>query len=133
VSAKATDNAGNEQNIRAVVSGGKLGVPVVEVNAEATCAWVKDLAWNNQMAPAATGRRFLGFSARETTGAASAAFRLHNGTTGGDTLVLSASLAAAESTSDWFGPQGVAAEGGIFFSRISGTIDLIVYYADVEA
>ncbi len=75
---------------------------------------------DEEIAPAAAGTRYLGFSARETAGAA-AVFSIHNGTGNGDPILDSISLAANESRSEWYGESGIASAGGIWLQRISGS------------
>lgn len=63
----------------------------------------------------------LGFSAKETTGSAPAAFRLRGGGVAG-TVLSTVTLAGGESVRDWFGPSGIAAAGGVYFELVSGAV-----------
>jgi DNA uptake protein ComE-like DNA-binding protein len=65
--------------------------------------------------------RLMGFSARETTGTASAFFRLRAGT-GTGTILATVSLAANESVRDWFAPNGIQATGGVYYELVSGAV-----------
>lgn len=68
----------------------------------------------------------LGYSARETAGAA-ASLRLHDGTASTGQWLALINLAANESVRDWFGPQGVGVASGIWLERVSGQCELTVF------
>jgi hypothetical protein len=63
----------------------------------------------------------MGFTSRETSGTATAFFRLRAGTVTG-TILETVTLAAGESTSDWYGPSGIAAAGGVYYELVSGAV-----------
>lgn len=63
----------------------------------------------------------LGFSARETSGTATAFFRLRAGGVGG-AILATVTLAASESVRDWFGPSGITATGGVYFELVTGAV-----------
>jgi hypothetical protein len=71
--------------------------------------------------------RVLGWSLRETTGAAPAVIELVSGTDATGDVVLTVSLAPAESARDWYGDTGVRALNGLFLVRISGQAKGAVY------
>lgn len=77
---------------------------------------------------AATGLRYCGFSARETTGTASAEIMIHNGTGTGDPVIEVVSLGPGESRSEYYGGEGIDSAGGIFLQRVSGTTRVIGRY-----
>jgi len=76
---------------------------------------------------AAGGLRLMGFTIRETAGAV-AAVTIRNGTGTGDAAITLTNLAASESVTVWYGPDGIASASGIFADRTTGTTELVVYY-----
>lgn len=75
---------------------------------------------------AATGLRLMGYSIKETAGAV-ATVSLHNGTSGSATALAYVNLAAAGSVTEWFGPQGIPAESGVWIERLTGTTAVILH------
>lgn len=71
-----------------------------------------------------------GFAVRETTGAGAATFRLHDGNDATGPNVIPVTLAAGESSRDWFGDGGISLEGGCFLEVISGTVEGTVFLSD---
>jgi hypothetical protein len=63
----------------------------------------------------------MGVSARETSGTATAFFRLRAGGVAG-VILATVTLAASESIRDWYGPSGIAAAGGVYFELVSGAV-----------
>ena len=82
-----------------------------------------DLAADNDASvAAAAGLRFLGWSAKETTGTTAALFNIVHGATGAAGTVLEyVNLAPGETRSEWHGPKGMPAASGISIDYISGT------------
>jgi hypothetical protein len=70
--------------------------------------------------------RWIGFHARETSGAGTALVRFRDGDLGGD-LVGLVSLAANESAREWFGPGGIAVGQGLYAEVVSGQVELVAY------
>lgn len=71
---------------------------------------------------------FMGWSIRETTGSATAAFRLRDGDVNGE-VIANANLAANESIRDLFAPNGVRVNTGrIYLQVLSGSIEGVVYW-----
>ena len=82
---------------------------------------------DDEVAVAATpGLRLMGFSSTEDAGAA-ATLILHAAGSAASP-VFAWSLAASESRSEWFGPQGLSAPNGIFLERVTGTSRVTVHY-----
>lgn len=79
---------------------------------------------------AATGLVLMGYSCKESAGAAAAAtFRvMHGATVAGGTEVVTQELAANGSDKTWFGPDGIACPNGISIDWIAGTVDVNLYY-----
>lgn len=78
---------------------------------------------------AVSGRaRYLGFSVRETSGSASARIDIYSGTSAAGLLLDSVSLAANESTREWYGPQGFVCPNGIYVDEVSGEVAGVVRY-----
>lgn len=82
---------------------------------------------------AAAGLRLVGFACREMAGtAAVAAFIIVHGATGaGGTAVVPVELAANESRSEWFGPEGIACPNGISIDWLAGAVDVHLFYKTV--
>ncbi len=70
---------------------------------------------------------YMGFSVRETAGAA-ASFRLRDGTVTGN-ILESVGLAANQSTGDYYENGIIAETGQIYYEKITGTIEGCVRYA----
>ena len=70
---------------------------------------------------------YQGFAVCETGGAV-AQFRVRSGSVTG--LILDTiKLLAGESASAWYGPQGIFADGGLYFEKVAGTIEGSLRYA----
>ena len=65
----------------------------------------------------------FGYAVAETTGSATAALRLRDGTASSGTRILPIHLAANESVRDWFGPNGIVYQQGIYVEVVSGAIE----------
>ena len=80
---------------------------------------------------ATTGLRLMGWAARESDGTpAVATANIKHGATGaGGTVMVPIELAANESKSEWYGPQGLdCAENGLSIDHVAGTLDVILFY-----
>ena len=78
----------------------------------------------NAAIAAATGLRLYGYSAMEDA-AGTASFRImHGATVGAGSQVETVSLAANESTADYWGPEGIAVASGVSIDWISGSFKL---------
>lgn len=75
---------------------------------------------------AATGLRLMGYSIKEMA-AGVATLSLLNGASSGGTALVHVNLAAAGSTVQWFGPQGIPADSGIWVERLTGSTAVILY------
>jgi hypothetical protein len=84
---------------------------------------------NRQMS--AVDARLLGFSIRETTGAAAATIELRAGTDATGDLIIPINLGAGESAREWYGPDGVAFTGGLYLVRVAGTVDGSIWLGEV--
>lgn len=69
---------------------------------------------------AATGLRLMGYSVRETA-AGAATLNIEHGTANSSPIMAAINLAAAGSVAQWFGPQGLPCDGGIWIERLTGT------------
>lgn len=76
------------------------------------------------------GLRLLGWIARESAGSpAVATARIVEGATAsGGTAFLPIELAANESKSAWYGPDGIAVPDGLSIDHIAGTLDVTLFY-----
>ena len=82
---------------------------------------------------ATTGLRLMGYSVAEDAGSpATASFKLRNGTTAGGDMRVYEKLAASQSKTVWFGPEGLACGAGIFLERVSGTTHVLCYHKTVS-
>lgn len=68
-----------------------------------------------------------GYSFRETTGNAAAVIELLDGNDANGEVVVTISLAANESTRDWFSETGIALTNGLYVNIVSGQIKGAVY------
>ena len=64
----------------------------------------------------------LGWSVRETSGNATATFRLWNTTQAQGVIVATVSLNSGESSRDYL-PRGIECAGGLYFELVSGTLE----------
>lgn len=64
----------------------------------------------------------MGWSLRETTGAASAVAEIYDGNDTTGQLITTISMTSNESTRDWLGPNGVECSRGIYVAVVSGSI-----------
>ena len=69
----------------------------------------------------------MGWSLRETTGAAVAAVRLFSGTTAGGQLVASIALASGGSSDHATSDDGVFVTGGLFLDVVAGSVEGAIY------
>lgn len=65
---------------------------------------------------------YLGFSFRETAGT-TATLKIYDGTSAAGTLLETVQLNANESRAEYYGPDGVSAERGIYVSVVAGTVE----------
>ena len=77
-----------------------------------------------------TGRGNLkGLSAKETSGSAAAKFVLRDGTSTSGTPILYVNVSAdATVNGDLVPPEGIEFQTGLFLARLSGAVDVTVYY-----
>ena len=84
--------------------------------------------------PAASGQvegrpgRLMGFAVRESSGAAGATFRLYSGGDANGQPVAPVSLSPNESTREWWGPNGVRCDAGLYFQLVGGSLEGVAYY-----
>lgn len=74
--------------------------------------------------------RLMGYSCRESAGApAVAGFQIVNGATGNAAnKVVEQELAANESNTEWFGPDGIECPLGISVNFLAGEFDVDLFY-----
>lgn len=70
--------------------------------------------------------RLMGWSVRETTGAALAEVDIFSGSSTTGLLVAKVTLAANESNREWFGPAGIRCNG-IYTNFVTGSIDGVLF------
>ena len=66
--------------------------------------------------------RIFWHSFKETTGSAKAAYEILDGTNSSARVLLEVTLAAGESTRDFFGERGLKAFEGLYFNLVSGSV-----------
>jgi len=110
------------------VDGSAVGSSGTGINVAATAVDCgAEASTDEAIAAAAAGTRLMGFSCKETAGAV-ATISFHNGTANGDPTIYVVNLNANESRGEWFGPDGIAAAGGIWLQRITGTTQVVGYF-----
>lgn len=73
---------------------------------------------------------YMGFNFTETTGLAGAHIRVYDNTSAASgTLLESVKLAAGESVSDWYGPNGIRCANGIYVDVVTGSVEGGVRYS----
>lgn len=106
--------------------------PVVEVTlpegAAALVASQKALSENTELVPATKGLRLMGYSVREAHPARTIAYV---SITSGGLDVVHIDLAARESETEWFGPDGIACPGGIAVVHEAGTVDINIFHKTI--
>lgn len=85
-----------------------------------------------QAVAATRGLRLIGWSVRETAGAV-ATLNVVHGTTTSDPVVGVINLAAAQSDTQWCGPDGIDCPNGIFIDRLTGTTLVHIYYTTLPS
>ena len=74
-------------------------------------------------------QQLLGWAIAETTGTATAGFRLHDGIGTGGGVLVRINLAANESTRDRGGPPGIwVVNGSIYLEVLSGSIEGVIFW-----
>jgi hypothetical protein len=96
----------------------------------ADSASIADAATNPNIVTGASV--LLGWSLRETTGAAGATGIIYDGSATTGQIVAPINLAPSETTRDWFGPHGLRIDVGLYFDPTAGTIDGAVWYVPGE-
>ena len=95
----------------------------------AASTWVSSSRTDDEaLVPPMAGAVCMGFTCREAAAtAAAAAFVLRRGRTPLGVPIAYVNLAADESTRDWYGPNGIACDDGIYIDRESGTTEVAVF------
>lgn len=75
----------------------------------------------------ASAGTLAGWSLHETTGAAGAVVRLHDGVDTSGDVVAAVSLAAGADSTRWLLPHGVGFAGGLFCEVVSGAVEGALY------
>lgn len=77
---------------------------------------------------ASMGGLLRGVVLRESTGAAVCAFRLYDGTSNADQLVVPIAAGAGGFAAVYFADDGIEIESGLYADLISGAGDLVAYF-----
>jgi hypothetical protein len=84
---------------------------------------------SKQVMPSGRCKQICGWAFAETTGAATASFRLRDGTTANDFVLAKINLNASESTRDRWAPPGIdCVSGAVFLEVLSGSIEGVIYW-----
>lgn len=75
--------------------------------------------------------RLMGYSIKETAGAVATLSILHGASSAG-TALFHENFAAAGSTTEWFGPQGIPCASGVWIERLTGTTAVILHTKVVD-
>lgn len=73
-----------------------------------------------------------GFNLHETSGAAPAYVRIHDGSDSSAPTMLHIKLAPNESTRDWYFPGGLKFRHGVYVEVVTGAIEGVMYTMEVE-
>lgn len=68
-----------------------------------------------------------GYAARETSGAAPALIRLHDGADINGDVVMSIALTGGQALQNWFLPRGISLTYGLFVEVVAGAIEGVAY------
>lgn len=79
------------------------------------------------------GTLLLGFAVVEATGTLPAELDIYDGNNANGALLRPITLNANESTSDYWGPEGVYCEQGPFLNVVSGSVRGALWYIDATA
>lgn len=74
--------------------------------------------------------RLMGYSFKESTGAATAQIAILDGGSVAGSPVVFIDLIANESTRDWFGPGGILIKSGLFLQVIAGSVTGVIWEVD---
>jgi hypothetical protein len=100
----------------------------------ATAAPVASGTADVQGVAASPNLRLVGWSVTEDAATAAAAqVRLTHGTATTDPELFDITLAADQSTREFFGPDGIAVPNGVFVDRVAGTTKLTLFTKAVES
>lgn len=72
----------------------------------------------------------MGFAVKESSGTAAAEVDIYNGTDNKGLLTLPVTLTASQSTSEWYGPNGLEMSEGLFVVIASGAATGTLWIAD---
>jgi len=85
---------------------------------------------SNAVVAAQAGLRLMGYSSKESAGVpAAASFKIINGATGATNApVAYVTHALSTSSTQWFGPDGIACTAGLSIDWIAGQVDVVLHY-----
>ena len=119
------DQAGNPVVVEVDIGHHKHAALVADLGANPATAVIA----SRQVLGGGDVRRLLGWSIRETSGAATATFRLRDGNNAAAVMLANANLAANESIRDFWFPAGIlVATGRIYLEIVSGSVEGVLYY-----
>ena len=103
----------------------------VEYRLDVEEPWSRHVAWTLSGAGLARiqfGAILMGWSATETTGAATAAVNLYDGADTSGVILLPIRLASGESAESWYGPGGIRFRNGVYINVASGAAQGALFY-----
>lgn len=74
------------------------------------------------------GVRLMGWSAAETSGSAGCTINIYDGTDTTGPIVMPIKLASGQSSTDWYGPNGIAFRNAVYLSLASGQAAGSIYF-----
>lgn len=108
-------------NVIGALSGGGI---MIGATPTATTAVTADV---DALVAAVANLRLVGYSVKETAGAAATLSIVHGATGAAAGKIVHINLAANESTSDWMGPEGIAVASGLSIDWLTGAASIILY------
>lgn len=76
--------------------------------------------------------RLMGWTAAETSGSAGCTINVYDGTDTSGSIVLPIKLASGQSSTDWYGPNGILFKNGVYVSMGSGASEGSVFFNHVR-
>lgn len=74
------------------------------------------------------GVRLMGWTAAETSGSAACTINIYDGADTSGSIVLPVKLASGQSSTDWYGPNGIVFRNGVTVSMGAGASEGSIFY-----
>lgn len=76
--------------------------------------------------------RLMGWSAAETSGGAACTINIYDGVDTTGTITMPIKLASGQSSTDWYGPNGILFKNGVYVNLASGQAAGSIYFVHVR-